>query len=234
MPFVEDMVEAGVVERPDATDAIWRACVELGFVAEKGEDAVQAIIADCTRRKTEDAPADGQINDAEASRRANGQAHPRKSTKKPTQADVLIEIATGADVELFHAPDGKAFADIPVDGHRETWSLKNSGFKHWLKREFYQRTAGAPNSEAMSMAMGVIEARAHYDGAEHEVYLRVANCGDQIYLDLCDPAWRVVEITSDGWRIIARCREAHFGRTHSPVSCAERPTTSYPMRATSN
>ena len=91
-----------------------------------------------------------------------------------------------------------------MDGHRETWSLKNSGFKFWLKREFYQRTAGAPNSDAMSTAMGLIEARAHYDGAEHEVHLRVANCGDHIYLDLCDPRWRAVEITSDGWRIIDR------------------------------
>ena len=39
MPFVDVMVEAGVVAQPDAMDAIWDACEESGFVAEKGADA---------------------------------------------------------------------------------------------------------------------------------------------------------------------------------------------------
>jgi hypothetical protein len=39
---------------------------------------------------------------------------------KRTQAQVLIEIATGPGVNLFHSRDRTAYADIIVDGHRET------------------------------------------------------------------------------------------------------------------
>jgi hypothetical protein len=53
VPFVEEMVEAGLAERCDATDAIWQACVNAGFVAQKGADAVQDIIADCIKHKRE-------------------------------------------------------------------------------------------------------------------------------------------------------------------------------------
>ena len=32
--------------------------------------------------------------------------------------------AIGLCGELFHTPTGKAFADIPVNDHRETWSIR--------------------------------------------------------------------------------------------------------------
>lgn len=42
-----------------------------------------------------------------------------ESGRGPKQADLLIELAQ--EVELFHAPDDTAFADLQVNGHRETW-----------------------------------------------------------------------------------------------------------------
>jgi hypothetical protein len=36
----------------------------------------------------------------------------------PTQADILIDLAQSA--ELFHTPDGTGFADLDINGHRET------------------------------------------------------------------------------------------------------------------
>ena len=47
-----------------------------------------------------------------------------------------------------------------------------------------------------------IEAAAR-DGAEHEVFVRVAGAGDKIYLDLVNSAWTVVEIDATGWRVIS-------------------------------
>jgi hypothetical protein len=67
---------------------------------------------------------------------------------------------------------------------------------------YYEATGGAPNSEAISTAMGVIEARAHYDGPEHPVYLRVAGLDQRVHLDLCDDRWRAIEIDSEGWRVV--------------------------------
>jgi hypothetical protein len=59
--------------------------------------------------------------------------------------------------------------------------------------------------------MNVIRARARYDGAEREVYTRVAEVDGRVYLDLCNKAWEVVEITSSGWRILEQS-PVHFQR----------------------
>ena len=46
----------------------------------------------------------------------------------PTQAEVLIGYAR--DAELFHAPDGGAYATVGMGGHRETpRCLKSSSFR---------------------------------------------------------------------------------------------------------
>ena len=39
-----------------------------------------------------------------------------------SSTDVLLNIATAA--RLFHASDGTGFADLIIDGHRETWPLR--------------------------------------------------------------------------------------------------------------
>ena len=103
---------------------------------------------------------------------------------KPTHADILIQLASAA--ELFHSPDETAFADIEINGHRETWPVRNTGFRRWLRRRFFEATGGAPNSEAFKSALNVLEARAHYDGPQRRVFIRVADLDGKLYLDLGD------------------------------------------------
>ena len=153
--------------------------------------------------EAESAESDTRTADAPDIRKSTDGAKGESGGARRTQATMLIEIATGAGVDLFHSPDRTAYADITINGHRETWPLKSAGFRWWLRRAYYERNGGAANSDAMSTAMGVIEARAHYDGAQRCVYLRVAEHeGDVIYLDLCDADWRAIEIDADGWRIV--------------------------------
>jgi hypothetical protein len=122
-------------------------------------------------------------------------------TGDKTQADILIEIANAA--ELFHTADLVAYADMRIVGHRETWPVRSKGFKRWLVRQYYEKTTGAPNSDAMQAALGVIEAKAHFDGPEQRVHMRTGSLENgKIYIDLCDDAWRAVEIDADGWRIV--------------------------------
>jgi hypothetical protein len=44
-----------------------------------------------------------------------------------SSTDVLLNIATAA--RLFHASDGTGFADLIIDGHRETWPLRSKRFR---------------------------------------------------------------------------------------------------------
>ena len=116
------------------------------------------------------------------------------------QADILIALAQPA--ELFHAPDDTGFADLEVNGHRETWPIRGKGFRRWLVRCFFEETGGAPNSEALQSALNVIEAKAHFDAPERAVHIRVGGLDERIYLDLGDATWRAVEIDATGWRVI--------------------------------
>jgi hypothetical protein len=130
---------------------------------------------------------------------AAGDEAPKKS-KERKQADILIELAEEAT--LFHAPAGIAYADVRINGHRETWPVRSKSFRRWLAHRFFETQKGAPNSEAYQSALNVIEAKAHFDGEECEVHLRVAGVDDKLYLDLGDDAWRAVEIDATGWQVV--------------------------------
>ena len=118
----------------------------------------------------------------------------------PTQADILIDLAQS--VALFHTPDGSGYADLDINGHRETWPIRAKGFRRWLARRFFEETGGAPSSEALQSALNVIEAKAHFDAPERQVHIRVGGLDGRLYLDLGDEAWRAIEIDSTGWRIV--------------------------------
>jgi hypothetical protein len=127
---------------------------------------------------------------------ASGEA----AVRGPKQADALIDLARSA--EMFHTPDGTAFADVDIDGHRETWPIRAKGFRRWLTRRYFEETGGAPGSEALQSALSVIEAKAHFNAPERVVYVRIGGLDSKLYVDLGGEAWRVVEIDATGWRIV--------------------------------
>src|SRR5262249_36767997 len=104
--------------------------------------------------------------------------------RAPKQADILIALAPAA--ELFHTPDGAGFADVNINGHRETWPIRSKGFRRWIARRFFEETGGAPSSEALQSALNVIEAKAHFDASERVVHIRVGGLDGRLYLDLGD------------------------------------------------
>ncbi len=109
----------------------------------------------------------------------------------------------GAGDELFHTATGTAFADLLIDGHRETWPIHSKRFRSWLRRRYYQATGDAPSAAALNAALNLLEARAQFEGPERMVHVRIAEHEGHIYLDLADTAWRAAEIGPDGWRVVA-------------------------------
>ena len=132
--------------------------------------------------------------------------------KKERIADKLIKIAVEKSYRdedskpeaggFFHTPDAVAYVDIEIDGWRETWPVRSRGFRRWLVRIYYETTGTAPNSEAMQTALALCEARAHFDGPERDVYMRIGGASGKIYIDLANDRWQAIEITSTGWKVI--------------------------------
>ena len=100
--------------------------------------------------------------------------------------------------ELFHTASGVAFADLVIDGHRETWPIRSKRFRSWLRRCYYQETGTAPSGSAIASTLDLLEARAQFDAPERAVNNRVAEHAGRLYLDLADEHWRAVVIGPDG------------------------------------
>ena len=126
----------------------------------------------------------------------------RKSGKKVTrsQASSLIDLTEG--LQKWHSPDGAGYISPVVGDHREHWPIKSNAFRRWLQREYFRKCKAAANAQAIQDAIGVLEGRAMFDGREYPVHIRLAENEGNIYIDLCDANWRVVEITSSGWSVL--------------------------------
>ena len=111
-------------------------------------------------------------------------------------------LRTAATIELFHTAAGTAFADLLIDGHRETWPVRSKRLRGWLQRRHYEATGEALSAAAIRSTLDLLEARAQFDAPERTVHIRVAEHAGCIYLDLADERWRAVEIGPDGWRVI--------------------------------
>lgn len=123
---------------------------------------------------------------------------------RPKRRDKIALLLT--DVDLWRSPDGVAHAGVPMRGHRETMRIAGRDFRNWLLTQFYVQNGAGLSGTALAEAVALSEARALSSGDVRQPWRRVAIEGCRVYLDLGggDPAAerRVVEISSDGWRIL--------------------------------
>jgi len=123
--------------------------------------------------------------------------------KRLKQADVLIGLATAATLFRTPAPDCDAFADVVINGHRETHRVRSQGFRLWLRHQYFRKTKAGVNSDALQVAIETIAAKAMFEGDEYEVHCRIAGHGGAIYIDIGDKDWKAIKVTDAGWDIIA-------------------------------
>jgi hypothetical protein len=144
----------------------------------------------------------------------------REEQDRRSAATKLIELTLAAGVELFHNADQAGYATLPVLSHRETWPLRSTGFRRWLSRAYYLHEEKSASGQAILDALSVLEGKALFDGPELPVHVRVAEHCGRVYLDLCDPEWRVVEVGPDGWRLVAEA-PVRFRRTRGMLVLPE-------------
>ena len=128
-------------------------------------------------------------------------AEPFTPNKKENQATRILNFAES--LELFHTPDGDAFATIEaVKGHFENHYLRSKVFRSWLAYQFFQTEGQMPSTQSLQDAINTLEGKAIFEGDEVEMFVRLASVNGKIYLDLCNENWQIVEISKNGWRII--------------------------------
>ena len=167
----------------------------------------------------ESSEADADVEGGSAAKPQNGKANSRSQS----QVQVLLNLAS--DITLFHSADMRPYAKVlvpkqeepAVTEHHQVLGVKSQSFKSWLLVAYLRMTESAPPSEALTSAIRTLEAKACHQGRQEPVHLRVGNAGDSHYLDLCNAAWRVVEISASGWIVLDESPIA-FRRTSGMLS----------------
>ena len=153
---------------------------------------------------------------------AAGAAPPKSETEEGTsQADILTSYGNDCALFIDADDDDAAYADIEIDGHRETHRVESKPFRDWLRSRYFEKSRKSARGESVAQAVETIAARAKFTQpvTRRKVFLRSANVGDRVYLDLCNDAWSVVEVDADGWRIVAK-PEVRFRRTKGMLPIA--------------
>lgn len=122
--------------------------------------------------------------------------------ERQTESTLLVELVQTARLRLFHTPEKLAYADLDVNGNKETLRLRSKTFRDWLARRYYYEYQKTPRAQALQEALGVIEGIALFESSECPVYVRLAESNGQVYLDLGHPERAVVEVGPTGWQVI--------------------------------
>ena len=147
-------------------------------------------------------------------------AKPYKASEEACESDASLEesdtnltqqlMESCESLEFFPDLQEDVWAIIRVGDHQETVRIRSKRFRAWLRalsRKVYGKVARAQN---LGDVIETLEGEAH-DAPAQPVFIRLAEYDGKIYLDLGDPAWRVVEIDAEGWRILEKS-PVHFRR----------------------
>ena len=121
--------------------------------------------------------------------------------EKPKQDEIIIGIAT-KHCDFFHDSQGEAFAKIPVSNHTEIWNINSIGFKDWIAHQLWSQYRDGLSKTSCESALITLRGIAIYECLSEEVYLRVAQLGGKIYVDMCNDDWQVLRVTKSGWSLI--------------------------------
>jgi hypothetical protein len=137
----------------------------------------------------------------------------KESQKKISQADKLVKISEA--FTIFHDQHHDAYCFLSG----EAVLLRSKRMKQHLALQLYKQENKAPNSDSLSQALNVIEARALAEGKKIKLYNRVAEIKEEgLYYDLGGDA---LKITANGWSIekspILFKRYAHQQKQVTPI-----------------
>jgi hypothetical protein len=86
------------------------------------------------------------------------------------------------------------------------YGVRSGGFRDWLIDGYFADRRESPSPATIARVVGLLEARARFDGGAPSVFIRVAGdvSGAANFLDLGEPSGRAVKISADGWDVVDR------------------------------
>ena len=127
------------------------------------------------------------------------EARSTQSSDQRKAAVRLLELMK--DLHLFCSDEGKPFATMIVDGHRKNYPINGRAFQRLLQMAHFEEEGTVISANALSEALGVLEAKAQFSNERVPTFIRVGGIEDAIYLDLGTNDWTAVRVDANGWEI---------------------------------
>lgn len=124
-----------------------------------------------------------------------------KPKRGKSVATMLVELAEQR-WRFTVGEDGKPFA-IPLNGTQIAKPLGRGNFRSELASHYFAERGIAANSSALADAIAVLEGKALQNDREN-TFLRYADLGDRIFVDLGTADGKALEVTAQGWTQIDR------------------------------
>lgn len=134
-------------------------------------------------------------------------------SRRPALADELIELAR-AELDIFRSHHGGeyCYAATRETTPSQTMRISSKAFEDWLRLRYFHLHQVSVNDTAMKQAVGTLTALASASDDVRPVFRRIGGVDDHVYVDLCRPDGKVVEITSAGWSLTTQ-PPVHFLRS---------------------
>ena len=129
-----------------------------------------------------------------------------------SKADMLIELVRSKGL-FFHNSENDVFCSFQVSDinketgeetgvHFETHNIRARSFKQWASYLFYSTHSTTPGDTAINEMLDTVAGLGQFEGDEIEVNLRYAFYEGKIFVDLGRDHWEIVEISTDGYKVI--------------------------------
>ena len=175
-------------------------CIEIANVMNQNYTIFRDLVKEDSIRR------DSTSNDKKSEDR-------RESTHRVTLAETVVDIAClPENTELFFRDQlGTPYAAIRTGKvkHLEIISLKSSKYKYFLTKIFRESNGQIITSDIIKNAVNALVAIALFDSKTIPLHLRVAwgtvqnRCNPGcIYYDMTDESGGIIELSTNGWRII--------------------------------
>ena len=138
---------------------------------------------------------------AEASPESSKASKESKASKASKDKRISLIVSwVLSQVELFH--DGSSGFATTLNGTQSTYRLDSDFFEEWLVSKLYRDFHTLLKVYEKGDVLAVLKAKAKHDSPLKPVFTRIAQIDRDIYIDLCDPNWKQVRVSANGWGIV--------------------------------
>lgn len=141
---------------------------------------------------------DGSAIQSTPSRKEGGEQEDKFITKPERALTIVYEHAE----ELYFTNENLAYIKIPFQGKSRIVGINSQTFKSWLVYLYQQKEGKILTDSDVRTVMTNLNSTAEMVGTRRDIYLRLAEVEDRIYLDLCNDREQVLEISSEGFRVL--------------------------------